>query len=172
MPARLVICPVDVEIGPDGITRRRPRVGNITDPGKPPINIIDPDDGPITIVPKLNFTAAISDGQAGQENDFCLCLVAGVDLSSLDADPQITTLFDAGDDQPLDSHRAWLENTPRILDWSAGKINREKAKISSRRGDVNGLDRDTPLWEFVNRLAQRYSPGWDIRRSKTSSKGA
>ena len=178
MPARLVICPVDVEVGEDGIIRRTPRVGNIADPGKPPF--IDPDpivdggEGPRLITPKCVFNAAISGGQLGQENDFCFCVVVAIDLSAVDDDPEVETLFEVSDDQPLDGLHAWLVKTPKVLGWKAGKINKIKGKLN-KRGVANAdLTKDDPLWEYANRIARKYSttPGWDIRRAKTTRAGA
>lgn len=170
MPARLVICPVDVVIGEDGVTRRKPRVGNIPDPGDPPV--VDPVDGLLT--PKCVFVAAISDGQPGQENDFCFCLVAAIDLSAVDDDPEVETLFEVSDDQPLDTWRLWIENTPRSLGWKYGKINKIKGKLNKQGVATTDLSQDSFLWEFANRIARKYSmtSGWDIRRVKTTRPGA
>lgn len=57
-----------------GGKRRYPKVADLTDPG--------------TGLP-YNWTAAISDGQSGQDNDTCLVKVIGVDHSPLDKDPTI-----------------------------------------------------------------------------------
>ena len=177
MPARLVICPVDVEVGADGITRRRPRVGNIPDPGKPPF--IDPDpveeggEGPRLITPVCVFNSAISSGQPGQENDFCFCVVVAIDLSAVDADPEVETLFDFSDDQPLDDLHTWLVNTPKDLGWKAGKINKIKGKLNKKGVTSSDMTEDSALWEWANRVAGKYAPtGWDIRRTKTSRAGA
>ncbi len=171
MPARLVICPVDV-IVEEGITRRAPRVATIPDPGRPPVDIIDPDDGPITIIPTYVFSAAISDGQPGQENDFCFCLVAGVDMGGLDADPGVESLFEVVDDQLLDDLQTWLVNTPKILGWKAGKINKIKGKLHKKGITTGDLTDDSPLHDYCNHAADKVAPGWDIRRAKTTLKGA
>ena len=171
MPARLVICPVDVTTD-GGVTRRTPRVGNIPDPGRPPVDIIDPDEGLQTFIPTYVFVAAISDGQPGQENDFCFCLVAGVDMSGLDADPQVETLFDISDDQPLNDYHAWLENTPNLLNWKAGKLNKIKGKLNKKGVASGDLTNETKLVDYGNRLGQKYSSSWDIRGSKTTLAGA
>ncbi len=169
MPARLVICPVDVKVGADGTTRRRPRVGNIPDPGKPPF--IDPENGLIT--PTCVFNSAISSGQPGEENDFCFCVVAAIDLSAVDADPEVETLFDLSDDQPLDDLHTWLVNTPKDLGWKAGKINKIKGKLNKKGVTSSDMTEDSALWEWANRVAGKYAPtGWDIRRTKTSRAGA
>lgn len=170
MPVRLVICPVDVEVYPDGMLSRTPRVGNIPDPGKPPF--MDPEDGLIT--PKCVFNTAISDGQPGQENDFCFCVVAAIDLSAVDDDPEVETLFEISDDQPLDDLHAWLNNTPKGLGWQTSKLNAVKGRLNGRGVPSTGLTEDEPLWAFANRIARKYSttPGWDIRRTKTSRAGA
>lgn len=160
MPARLVICPVDVEIGEDGITRRTPRVGNIDDLGKP--------------FAKCVFNSAISDGQPGQENDFCFCIVVAIDLSAVDADPEVETLFELSDDQPLDNLHTWLDKTPRDLSWNTNKLNGVKGRLNGRGVNSDGLSQDRPLWEFANRIARKYSTtsGWDIRRARTTRAGA
>ncbi len=169
MPARLVICPVDVEVGADGITRRRPRVGNIPDPGKPPF--IDPENG--LIQPTCVFNSAISDGQPGQENDFCFCVVAAIDLSAVDADPKVETLFDLADDQPLDDLHAWLVKTPKDLGWKPNKINKIKGKLNKEGVASSDMTEDSALWKWANRVAGKYAPtSWDIRRTKTSRAGA
>ncbi len=178
MPARLVICPVDVEVRLDGTVYRIPRVGNIADPGIPPF--IDPDpvdaggEGPRTITPKCAFNAAISDGQPGQENDFCFCIVVAIDLSAVDADPEVKTLFEVSDDQPLAGLQSWLRDTPKKLNWTTGKLNRIKTDLAKEGVISTDLTLDTPLWELANRIARKFSttPGWDIRRAKTSRTGA
>jgi hypothetical protein len=143
----------------NGDISRTPRVGNINDPGKPGAKCV--------------FVAANSDGQPGQENDFCFCLVAGIDLSAVGADPEVETLFEIGDDQPLDGLRAWLDNTPAGLGWSAGKVDRLKGRLNSRGVPNANLSEHFPLWEFANRIARKYStPNWDIRRAKTTRAGA
>lgn len=159
MAARIVICPVDAGVESDGVMRRMPRVGNIPDPGKP---------GAMCV-----FTSAISNGQPGEENDFCLCLVAAIDLSAVDADPEVETLFEVGDDQPLKDLHGWLEKMPKDLGWKANKISAVKRRISVRGVTPVGLTRDVPLREFVNRIARRYAtPGWDIRNAMTTRAGA
>lgn len=157
MPARLVICPVDVVVNKDETIHRTPRVANIPDPGKPPVDSEDNDGNPITIKPTYNFSAMISDGQPGQENDFCLCFVTGVDMSGLDADAEVVSLFDTEDDQTPDGYRAWVEGAPRDLNWSTEKLDRVKSRISAKGGLVSGLERDTSLREFANRIGQRYA---------------
>jgi len=161
MPARLVICPVDETVDSDGTLHRRPRVGNIPDPGRPPV--VDPDSG-ILITPKYVFVAAINGGP------LCFCLVAGVDMSGLDADPTVRSLFDTSDDQPLNSHRVWLENTPRSLGWGQGKIRRVKGRMEGAGNANFGLD--TSLAQYCNRVGKLYSPTFDILKCKTTCRGA
>ena len=88
-------CPVVEEIGPDGTRRRRPKVADLRDPGTDLIDEIDP----VTELPtgnkvhqKYSFSAAISDGLPGQDNDWCLVQVRGIDLSVVKNDPEITEL--------------------------------------------------------------------------------
>ena len=182
MPARVVICPVDVTVDDNGERRRTPRVGNIPDPGRPPVEVVVPSstdrDGNlvpgemVTVTPTYTFSAAISDGLPGQVNDTCLCLVAGVDMSGLDADPEVESLFETADDQLLDEQRNWLANTPKTLGWKAGKLNKIKGKLNKEGVTTSDLTDDNPLHDYCNRVAAKYSPGWDIRRAKTTLKGA
>lgn len=159
MPARLVICPVDVEVGADGVTRRTPRVSSIPDPGKPPFMCV--------------FSAALSDGLPGQENDFCFCLVAAIDLSAVDADSEVISLFEVGDDQQLNSIQTWLTNTPKSLGWKAGKINKIKGKLNKRGVTTSDLSEDTALSEFANRIGRKFAtPTWDIKNTMTTRVGA
>ena len=108
MFARWVICPVITEIV-DRVTYRRPKVGKIIDPGRSSVKVTtwpeatreNPTAGtPVieTVAKFYGFSAIISDGILGQVNDWCLVLVAGVDLSALDSDPSIESLIEADAD--------------------------------------------------------------------------
>jgi len=167
MPARLVINPVVVV---DGV--RRPKCSTIADPGRPPYQITNDDDGTVsTVVPTYVHTSAISDGSTGQVNDWCVSLAGGVTMSGLDGDPQIVSLFE-DPDQSLAGLHAWLENTPSSLGYGNQKFTRLRQRMVDNGIDTSGLDATSRLWEWVNRACQHYVAGFDIRRASTYVPGA
>lgn len=167
MPARIVIQPVVVVGG-----LRQPLSATLADPGRPVTVTLD--DGTVvnTFKPLVHISA-ISDGQAGQRNNDCLSLVAGVNLTNLDSAAGVTTLFEAGSDQALSAKRAWLINsTPNSLGWNAQKRNRVLARLSALGVDITGLNGITPLYVIANRLGQLWSISWDVRLITTFCAGA
>ncbi len=157
MSSRLVICPVDVVVGPDGVTRRTPRVYNKSDPGKLQEDGITPvQDCP------ASMGGCISSGQPGEENGFCVCVVTAIDMSEIDADPDIVTIFE-GEDQAPGAWRSWVDNTPKALGWKPGKINKIKGKLNKHGVVTADLTEDSRLWEFANRIGRKYGPNGDVR---------
>ena len=172
MPARIVITPVAISEGPRGSIIRVPLVSTIVDPGRPPTETEDDDGNPITVPKTLVHVSAISSGQPGERNEDCMSIVAGVDMSNLDAQANIVTLFESGTDRPLADLRRWLTNTPGGLGWSNARQNRLRNRLISYGADVAGLTGDTPLWQIVNRLGRVWEPTFDVRQVTTSAPGA
>jgi hypothetical protein len=156
-------------VSPDGVTHRARRVDNIPDPGKLQ------EDG---ITPVQDCPAStgdcISSGQPGEENDFCVCVVTAIDMSEIDADPDIITIFE-GEDQAPGIWRLWIENTPKVLGWKAGKVNKIKGKLNKEGVVTSDLTEDSKLWEFANRIGRKYGPNGDVRTinpAKNTGRGA
>ena len=170
MPARIIVQPV---VTVDG--GRMPLSSTLVDPGRPPSPSEDKDGNPILVPKNYVHVSAISDGLAS-ETEFvrthCLSLVAGHDLTNLDAAADVTTLFEAGTDQPLKDIHGWLTSTPAELGWTAAKGNRIRTRIENAGGDVTGLTATAALWRWVNALAQVFAPGWDVRAVMTTLAGA
>jgi len=173
MPVRLVINPVVL----DGRVRR-PKVATLIDAGRPPINS-EQDDGTTISVPRtFVHVSAISPGATWnlppeQQNprDFdCLSLVGGMNMDPLDADPTIRNLLGAGSDRSVAEIREWLTNTPNSLGWGAARRNAVLNLLDEYGASTAGLTAQTPLWQIVNRLAQVWSLGWDIRQARTMAR--
>jgi len=158
MPRRLVINPVVVVNGV-----RRPKCATILDPGAQARESINDDGNPVIVRPTYDHRSVFSSGQAGQRNETCLSLVSGIDLSALDADPEIVTVFEASDLASIDELAARLARTPREDAWPASLVNRLKTRIEAAGADATTLDRDSPLYVYANRLAQAIQPGTDVR---------
>lgn len=112
MSHRWVVCPVVS----DGKTRRA-LVATIDNPDNPR---------------GFSYTAAISSGLPGEQNDWALCCVR-IDgekgRKTLDEHPEITDLL-GRDIEPGDRKR-FLRSTPRAERWSAKKLNDVRAKIAN-----------------------------------------
>ena len=171
MPARLCIQPVI-------LTDNNARVAlssTLVDPGRPPSETVDDDGNPI-LVPKVYVGVhAISNGapsEPAQVRNNCLSLIAGIDMSNLDAASNIVILFEAGTDQPLTVLRDWLGSTPSGLGWNNQRQNRIRNRITNVGGSTTGLTSTTPLWQWVNAAGLVFSPTWDIRTAMTTLPGA
>lgn len=151
MPTRLVINPVVTQNG-----TRRAKCVTLLDPGRP-YQFVDDDGNTVDAFKEYGGSSAIGDGNT------CLSLVRGVDMSALDADSQIVTLFEAGSDQAWENFRDWLGSTPSGLGWSNPKQNRIKNRITAAGGDATGLTSTTPLWRWAIALGAVLVPGWDPR---------
>ena len=178
MSARWVICPV-IEETVNGKTYRRPKVSTIVDPGRAAVPITtfpdatrsDPGAPVIVNVAKTyGFSAAISDGQSGQENTWCLGIAVGVDMSALDADPTIESLIEAdGDASDLEG---FLLLTMDGLNLSPNVQNRVKKRLSDRGVSTSDIDGATTVGEIIRRLGEVLQPGFDPKRAKTKIAGA
>ena len=151
MPARYVLCPVVGPLGEPPTTDRQPKVAAIADPGRPLVT--DPDTG--QIISSYVYSAIISDGvgAASQDDSECLCLVAGHDMSALDADPEIVTLFEVVDTL-LTERRTILDQTPRELLNGAQRRRLERA-LTDRGTNTDGLTDDTECWRWAARHCER-----------------
>ena len=88
--------------------------------------------------------------------DWCLCFVRGVDMSGLDADPEIIDVLET-DYEDIDG---FLAATPNDLNWSPGKLNRVKNRLESKGVDFTGLTKDDPLWMWIQRAGEYVTPGF------------
>lgn len=155
MPTRWVICPVVLENGV-----RRPKVATLVDPGIAPkqVAVIDDDGNPVldgrgeqtfrTVFKTYRHSSAIDTA------DWCLSFVRGVDLSALDADPEI---FSVTDRDAEDADKL-LDRTPRELGWDADKLATRTSELTKRGAENIGVTLDTPLIEIVERLGKRHNP--------------
>ena len=161
MPARWVICPVieiiinpgdtiiDDETGEPVIVEERfhtrtPLVSKLTDPstGK-----------------RYAFSAGISDGQLGQENDWCICFVRGLDFSVLLADSRITDLL--GED--LIDGENLLAESPISRGWNPGRRNRLRKVLRDKNVDDVPLQDTDPLFMWVEKLGKKVNPTFTPR---------
>lgn len=156
MPARLIYGPVVTETLPDGRTVRRPLVAVLADPGAT---------GRV-----YGHLSAISDGQPGAVNDWCLSLVVGSNLSALDADPELVNLLEEAGGT-VAGIRAMLTSSPTQLGWSAARRNRMQNRMTAKGADLAGLTASSPLWQFLNRLGQVVRPGFDVRTWQATIRG-
>jgi hypothetical protein len=150
-----MICPVESEEMEDGRTRRYPRISTIADPGRTPGEAIDDDTGLPVSVPKVFTHASVISAGIGRPTDddnWCLCIVDGVDFTPLDADPQI---IDACEETfpTWDAALEVLDQTPRDRGWKQGKLNRLKAIVKGRGAPDHDITLDMPFEEILNRIA-------------------
>lgn len=158
--------PVIEEVGADGIRRRRPKVADLRDPGSELIDEIDP----ITELPtgnkvhrKYSFTAAISDGQPGQDNDWCLVQVKGEDLSEVRAHPDIIDLLET--DYDYDTERVEFLNTFVNQRLSAQAQARFTQKTAVR-GITAKADARDRVKDLLKKAASRWNPNFNADLEK------
>ncbi len=162
MPARYILCPV-VETIIDGSKNRCPKVMLMHDPGRPLIT--EPDSGRISS--GYVFSAVISDGNGvpGKDDSQCLCLVGGHDMSALDADPEIITLFEVPDVR-LDAVRDVLDKTPNEV-LTKSERDRLDDLLTDKGLDTRDLNKHSQCWEWASRYCERIVGGpIDIRGLK------
>jgi hypothetical protein len=159
VPLRWFLCPVDNETAHDGTIRRWPRIARIVDPSRPPTPGVDALGNPTAIPKTYRFVCAISDGQPGQVNNWCLCIVRSTDFAPLNAALDVNDLleeaYEDGDNR--------LNATPNDLGWSAAKRVRVRDRLIAKGVDISGLTADSPLWRWLERVGQRIQPGWHPR---------
>jgi hypothetical protein len=156
MPARLIYGPVVTETLPDGSVARWPKVAALADSG--------------AVGRRYGQLSAISDGQPGSVNDWCLSLVVGSNLAAVDADAELVNILEEAGGT-VAGIRAMLVQSPNELGWSAAKRNRVQNRLTAKGADLSGLNANSPLWQFLNRLAQVVMPGCDIRKWDTTFRG-
>ncbi len=139
---RWVLSPVLAELGADGRTYRRAKLADKLDATRPGKTV--------------KYVAVISDGQPGQINGWCLCLVRAGSFAALDADAELDNALDLD----YDDAQPFLDNTPNTLGWNAAKMKRVRDRMTARGVDTTGLTMDTPLWQILARIGQAIQPGW------------
>lgn len=152
MPARLIYGPV-VTNGDS----RWPKVAALADPGA-------------TVGKVYGHVSAISDGQPGQVNDWCLSLVVGSNLSAVDADAELVNILEEAGGT-VAGIRAMLLQSPNDLGWNAARRTRVQNRLTAKGADLTGLTANSPLWQFLNRLGQVVMPGFDIRAWNAAFRG-
>lgn len=143
MPCRYVISPV--VIGADGV--RRPKVETLSDPGR-----------------GIGYDTAnaIGGGLQGEVNDWALSFVRGVDLTPLDADPDIVDVLDIGD--IADADIAALLDKSATLALNPAKRTRLRTTLEDHGADLKGLTDDHPVADWLGRIVERFAPGADARQ--------
>lgn len=124
-------------------TYRRPLVATLVDRGRPAV--LDPETG-LMVAKEICHVSFVSGGRPGQENDWCLSLVRGADLSAIDGEAGIESLVYEHEDHP-----AHLDKTPDDLAWPAAKRTRFLDRLSARGVAPGGA----PLWVPLSLLAER-----------------
>lgn len=128
------------------------KVGTIEDPGHPAA-------GPGVT---YSFHSVITGGTP-PPNEHCIAAVLGWDMSPLDADPEIVSLFNI-DDVAGHELQAKLLGTARAAGMSDSDVSATKVRVVARGGDFRALAIDTPLCEYIHRVADTIvGPGTDIR---------
>lgn len=161
------ICPVAEEIGADGVRRRRPKVANLRDPGAPLVDEIDPATEQPTgrrVNAKYSYTAAISDGLPGQDNDWCLVQVKGFDLSAVRADPDCVDLLEK--DYEEETERASTLNLRLEFAIAAQARSRLQGKLQARGIDAQRVNAQTTVKQMLREAAVRWNPHFDADREK------
>lgn len=166
MPVRWVINPVIETIGPNDERYRKPKVAAIIDPGRPPRPGTDDAGDPIDIPQTYSHVSCISDGLPGQQNDWCLSQVWGVDFTPLDADPEVIDLLEM--DYGQDERGVVLAKRGREHGVSAAKMGRIIARLRDKGADVTAITKDTPVHETLRRLGRVINPQFDPRLERTS----
>ena len=108
-----------------------------------------------------SYTAAISDGQPGQDNDWCLVQVVGFDLSGLDGDPDVVNLFET--DNLLVAKRTFLDAKLR------NALTATKQKNLKDRMDDAGVSRialspNASVRDYINRIGSKWNPVFNVER--------
>lgn len=155
-----VACPVIVDNG-----LRRPLVATFADPGRPDVIVPEEDGfgnltGGVTTRPAvLAHNSAISSGLAGEDNDWCLSLVAGAALDAL-AHPDVDDLIGA---YAAAEHPRFLDATPLGDNWTLRRRDDLRAALARRREIPAELDDAKPLWLHLMHLGRVHQPGFDPR---------
>ena len=147
MPSRWVICPV-ITVG----NARKPKVSIIADPGIPPYQVVDVDEDTGVTLPPVTVRKTYNHSSCIDKKNWALCFVRGVDLSALDSDPDIITLFDFNDQG--------LNATVNDLRWSNNRLKRLKNLAESKGANFNGLTKSDPLWKYVKRIGEAILPNF------------
>lgn len=140
MPTRWVINPVVV------IEKiRKPKVSTIADPGIPPVPLPEGGFG--------NKTYKHSSAISGE--DWALSFVRGVDMSALDADPEIITVLDSDDEN--------LNLSLGDRGWNVSRLEKLQALMTSKNILLTGLTINMPAWEWLTRIGQKHFPSFKTK---------
>lgn len=96
--------------------------------------------------------SVISDGLLGQDNDWCLSLVACDDFAAVDADTSIHAILPQEPDMESDALVELLQQTPNERGWTSNQMLWFQGIIEERGGDGSGLDQDLPINVLLERL--------------------
>jgi len=142
---RWVICPVIQDVG--GVFR--PKVALLTDTGRPTYQ--DFDDPSITRTRSYSYSAVYG-SVPPTVGDWCLAFVRGVNLASLDADPDVVDVLE--DDYEDATADDVLGRTPADRGWSRSKINRIERRFRGQGVDSNQLGEDKMIREWLVSLGK------------------
>ena len=160
---------------PGGWWLRRPKVAIIRDPGRPSPKVVTHSsvisNGPAGVRGLLNAPPLVE----ADDDKWCLSLCAAVDFTELEADPDIEDVLD--EIYPYAEHPVFLNNTPRMRNWNAGRIDKVK-RVMGERGKVPGdviearMTEHTPFKEALFEIGRRLNPTFDAAKTHTMIKEA
>ena len=178
---------------------RRPKASLIADPGRPanpkmklnPVTgdlepVLDESGDPVMIPKAVTHSSVLSNGQPSplftlaspplveaDDDKWCLSLCAAVDFSELEADVEIEDVLD--EVYPHGEHPIFLNNTPRMRNWNAARIDKLK-RVMSERGKVPSdvieakMTEHTPFKDALFEIGRRINPTFDATQTHTSIK--
>ena len=181
---------------PGGWWLRRPKASLITDPGRPanPKMKLNPDTGEVEpvlddqgnqvmISKVVTHSSVISNGPPGvrgllnapplieaDDDKWCLSLCAAVDFTELEADPDIEDVLD--EIYPHAEHPVFLNNTPRMRNWNAARIDKVK-RVMGDRGKVPSdvieakMTEHTPFKDALFEIGRSINPTFDAAKTHT-----
>lgn len=159
---RWCLCRVLEEIDNKGGRHRKPNVGAIEDPGAPLVEVFDPEtDLPTGVFRRhsYSYTAAISSGLPGEDNDWCLVQVVGFDMSGLNSNPDVINLFEADTLKP-EMPQFTGARLRDVMDVAARK--RLDDKLDAAGISKAGLSPSSQVRDYIHRCGQKWNSNFDI----------
>lgn len=184
---------------PGGWWLRRPKVSLITDPGRPanpyikfnPVTgnkepVLDVNGDQVMIPKTVTHSSVISNGPATplltiappplietDDDKWCLSLCCAVDFSELEKDADIEDVL--GEVYQHTEHPLFLDNTPRMRQWSGARIDEVK-RIMVDRARVPGnvieskINEHTPFKAMLFEIGRGINLTFDPAKTHTSIK--
>ena len=178
---------------------RRPKASLIVDPGRPanqamkphPITgelepVVDDQGNPVMIPKVVTHSSVLTNGPAtppftvappplieAPDDKWCLSLCCAVDFAELEKEVDIEDVLD--EIYPHADHPVFLNNTPRLRNWNAARIDKVKGVMSARGkmsdGDIEAkMTEDTPFKSALFEIAKGTNPQFDATQMNTSIK--